>query len=555
MATTIDQLIVEIKAETKGIRRGLDDVNKKLKKTNATAQKTTISFKGLSKSLAGLGLGLAALRFATFAARTAMEFEDLRISLNQVFGSIEEGEKAFDQVLDFAQRTPFQLETVSRAFIALKGAGIEPNIKQLQIFADAASTTTRQVEVFETFIRILQRSVAGGSVGLEELNQISDKGIDVFGALNRRLGISRMEVTAFGATAEGAAKIMSALTDELEVTFGGAMINKMEALSTKVSNLQIVFKQLSVEIFDFVQPAVKGFVDELTFGLNVATVLLKQLKGTMPEPFVGPPAPPDVITTDTRKQLTQEQAGFLVDLEKIIEDAVPQLDKLNDQLTLTESLRGKLDSKGEELLFTDEEINTAKTHIQGLINELDESIHISDELGQAIQTLSLTFTKDFVDSLLEGESALASFKDFAKNIVSQIIATFMQLAVVNQILNQIFGQGTFSTFNFKTGKIVPGEVASGGKVQKGKPYMVGERGMEMFVPDTSGTIMNNMNTNNSIGGGTIVVNQSVNFATGVVPTVRAEVVKMMPQIADVTKGAVAEAAMRGGNYRRMLQGG
>ena len=555
MATTIDQLIVEIKAETKGIRRGLDDVNKKLKKTNATAQKTTISFKGLSKSLAGLGLGLAALRFATFAARTAMEFEDLRISLNQVFGSIEEGEKAFDQVLDFAQRTPFQLETVSRAFIALKGAGIEPNIKQLQIFADAASTTTRQVEVFETFIRILQRSVAGGSVGLEELNQISDKGIDGFGALNRRLGISRMEGTAFGATAEGAAKIMSALTDELEVTFGGAMINKMEALSTKVSNLQIVFKQLSVEIFDFVQPAVKGFVDELTFGLNVATVLLKQLKGTMPEPFVGPPAPPDVITTDTRKQLTQEQAGFLVDLEKIIEDAVPQLDKLNDQLTLTESLRGKLDSKGEELLFTDEEINTAKTHIQGLINELDESIHISDELGQAIQTLSLTFTKDFVDSLLEGESALASFKDFAKNIVSQIIATFMQLAVVNQILNQIFGQGTFSTFNFKTGKIVPGEVASGGKVQKGKPYMVGERGMEMFVPDTSGTIMNNMNTNNSIGGGTIVVNQSVNFATGVVPTVRAEVVKMMPQIADVTKGAVAEAAMRGGNYRRMLQGG
>ncbi len=555
MATTIDQLIVEIKAETKGIRRGLDDVNKKLKRTNATAQKTTISFKGLSKSLAGLGLGLAALRFATFAARTAMEFEDLRISLNQVFGSIEEGEKAFDQVLDFAQRTPFQLETVSRAFIALKGAGIEPNIKQLQIFADAASTTTRQVEVFETFIRILQRSVAGGSVGLEELNQISDKGIDVFGALNRRLGISRMEVTAFGATAEGAAKIMSALTDELEVTFGGAMINKMEALSTKVSNLQIVFKQLSVEIFDFVQPAVKGFVDELTFGLNVATVLLKQLKGTMPEPFVGPPAPPDVITTDTRKQLTQEQAGFLVDLEKIIEDAVPQLDKLNDQLTLTESLRGKLDSKGEELLFTDEEINTAKTHIQGLIDELDESIHISDELGQAIQTLSLTFTKDFVDSLLEGESALASFKDFAKNIVSQIIATFMQLAVVNQILNQIFGQGTFSTFNFKTGKIVPGEVASGGKVQKGKPYMVGERGMEMFVPDTSGTIMNNMNTNNSIGGSTIVVNQSVNFATGVVPTVRAEVVKMMPQIADVTKGAVAEAAMRGGNYRRMLQGG
>ena len=39
------------------------------------------------------------------------------------------------------------------------------------------------------------------------------------------------------------------------------------------------------------------------------------------------------------------------------------------------------------------------------------------------------------------------------------------------------------------------------------------------------------------------------------PTVRAEVTKMMPDIAEVTKGAVAEAAMRGGSYRRMLQGG
>ena len=56
------------------------------------------------------------------------------------------------------------------------------------------------------------------------------------------------------------------------------------------------------------------------------------------------------------------------------------------------------------------------------------------------------------------------------------------------------------------------------------------------------------------GAGTTVVNQSINFATGVVPTVRAEVTKMLPQIAEVTKGAVADASMRGGNFRRMLKG-
>ena len=64
-----------------------------------------------------------------------------------------------------------------------------------------------------------------------------------------------------------------------------------------------------------------------------------------------------------------------------------------------------------------------------------------------------------------------------------------------------------------------------------------------------------MNTRGAVGGSNVVVNQSINFSTGVVPTVRAEVTKLLPQIADVTKGAVLESAMRGGNFRRSLQGG
>jgi hypothetical protein len=98
--------------------------------------------------------------------------------------------------------------------------------------------------------------------------------------------------------------------------------------------------------------------------------------------------------------------------------------------------------------------------------------------------------------------------------------------------------------------------AGGGTIQGNRATLVGERGPEIFVPNTGGTIMNNMNSKNAMGGGgTTVINQSINFATGIVPTVRAEVTKMMPQIADVTKAAVQEAAMRGGTFRRSLVGG
>ena len=66
-----------------------------------------------------------------------------------------------------------------------------------------------------------------------------------------------------------------------------------------------------------------------------------------------------------------------------------------------------------------------------------------------------------------------------------------------------------------------------------------------------------MNTRNAMGGGgpPVVIQQDINFSTGVVPTVRAEVRNMMPQIAEVAKGAVLEASARGGAFRRGLQGG
>jgi hypothetical protein len=177
-----------------------------------------------------------------------------------------------------------------------------------------------------------------------------------------------------------------------------------------------------------------------------------------------------------------------------------------------------------------------------------------DVLAPAIQSMSLQFTSSFVDALAEGQDALGAFKDFAGNIVKQIIATFIQMAVVNKILNSIFGVGGFDVEGYKPLPTIG--KAGGGTIQGGTPTLVGERGPEIFVPNTGGAIMNNMNSKNAMGGGTPVnIYQTISFATGIVPTVRAEVTKMMPQIADVTKAAVQESAMRGGNFRRSLVGG
>jgi hypothetical protein len=70
------------------------------------------------------------------------------------------------------------------------------------------------------------------------------------------------------------------------------------------------------------------------------------------------------------------------------------------------------------------------------------------------------------------------------------------------------------------------------------------------VPNQSGSIV----PNNKLGGGGVVVNQTINVTTGVQSTVRAEIANLMPQISEAAKGAVVEARMRGGSYSKALVG-
>lgn len=149
------------------------------------------------------------------------------------------------------------------------------------------------------------------------------------------------------------------------------------------------------------------------------------------------------------------------------------------------------------------------------------------------------------DALTGAGDAMDKFKNLAKTIVDAILQQFIKLAIINPILNNIFGgtpgfgTGTENKLpTFFTGKAI------GGSVQRGQPYMVGERGAELFVPSQSGSIV----PNDKLGGNGVVINQTINVSTGVQQTVRAEIVGLLPQIQEASKSAVLDARRRGGNF-------
>ena len=170
---------------------------------------------------------------------------------------------------------------------------------------------------------------------------------------------------------------------------------------------------------------------------------------------------------------------------------------------------------------------------------------LREQMDSVGKTLESSLTQGFTDAITGAKSFGDAMKNMARLVVDALMKMFVQYMIVQPMLNALGGALGLPTTTSPTGKAI------GGSVQSGQPYMVGERGPEMFVPNQSGSIVSNGNMG---GGSGVVVNQTINVTTGIQSTVRAEIASLMPQIAQAAKGAVADARVRGGNFSRAMVG-
>ena len=224
---------------------------------------------------------------------------------------------------------------------------------------------------------------------------------------------------------------------------------------------------------------------------------------------------------------------------KVIEDTKKALDDLKVAQTggfYDPAQRGKRQNTlPAELEVIKETLEASKSPLQ----QYAESV---DNVQASLQNVALSGLKSMEDALVGLVNGTMSAKDAFRSMASSIINDLIRIMIQKSITGPIAGamDGFFSG----------GGKAIGGSVQSGKPYMVGERGAEMFVPNQSGSIIPS-NRLSSGGSGTTIV-QNINVTTGVQQTVRAEIMTLMPQIANAAKSAVADAKLRGGSYAAAL---
>jgi len=158
-----------------------------------------------------------------------------------------------------------------------------------------------------------------------------------------------------------------------------------------------------------------------------------------------------------------------------------------DEVKLTQEIAEKTEGLGEA------DAKRVADLIRGNA-ELTKQAAIADKMQQIYDQIGQSIASGVVDTLSAAVDQTKSLADAAANTLRNIANILLQLGINTAL--QGTGLGIFKNL---------GGFADGGRPPVGKPSIVGERGPELFVPNTSGTIV----PNNKLGGGgatNVVVN-------------------------------------------------
>ena len=143
-----------------------------------------------------------------------------------------------------------------------------------------------------------------------------------------------------------------------------------------------------------------------------------------------------------------------------------------------------------------ESITAAKEPTRELADAAERDMQ---RLTRAVEGWGASFTATLVDIVTGGKG---SFRDLANSIISDLARIHLQRTITAPLM-----QAGSDWLGGLLGGLIPGR-ALGGPVLGGRPYLVGERGPELFVPRVSGSIT----PNNALrSGGAVTINQTYHF--------------------------------------------
>ena len=457
------------------------------------------------------------------------------------------------------------LEEPEIGLSALRRVGVSFNEQQKEQIK-VMSLTGRQAEAQELILKALEEQVGGAGKG-------AAGGLSgAFDTLGENIVLFFEKSKVGKAIVTGLTKALTLLAEQI-----AKFVPDVEKLPDDIGQLNNRFKE-SGKTIEFLTGKYSVLLDEIeelekvTNSTNVgrARKAKKELKEI-----------DDLINKEQeRKNKIDEKIKLLEKEEKVVIKIDKTADKTSNKLLRTQrrelqdlkattreravnvnlrKLEDSLRSKLGEGAIAEEEINRILGERGGLIREntikvedfksqMEDIKSVANSVGQAFNKVGDTI----LDAFLRGKQGALDFKSILRELIIDIQKAIIKKMILDKVTGVITSgiEGILSPKSPNIGTPDPRvRMAGGGTVQQGSPTIVGERGPELFVPGSAGSIRNNADSKGSGGGGVSVV-QNLNFAVGVTNTVRAEVMNMLPAIQQSTITAVADAKQRGGKFSK-----
>ena len=306
----------------------------------------------------------------------------------------------------------------------------------------------------------------------------------VFEGLTNQLGLAFAPIITFVADAFRQAALDSAEFGNIGQAVANGVIRSFGFVRNVLHEIQIFFLQAKLGAMEFANaigsrliPFLQNFIDVYN---QIASVT----------PFLDP-----------IKRSADEIMGSLPAGIRATREEIAQLKTMNPGGALVADMQGFIVASREAAesvaAIQSAAIGAAGADISApnFVDRLNESFTKLQEnlptVQQQIDSLAKTTMKNMSDSLMGVVKGTVKLKDAFKQMAASLIMQAIQLFVIDKITG-----GFLSFAKGLTGKAI------GGPVQSGQPYMVGERGPEMFVPNQSGSII----PNKKMGGGVTVIN-------------------------------------------------
>lgn len=200
---------------------------------------------------------------------------------------------------------------------------------------------------------------------------------------------------------------------------------------------------------------------------------------------------------ENQKQLLQLKSSMIYETEK---------EQKLAEMNLKYSMQRKENVGKENEQFLNDQLDKQKA-IESFNIQIEDSAKKTKEMYDTVYGEMASAIDNFV------KTGKLSFKDLARSIIQDLIAIQLKAqatGLFNMLLKGLgFGGGSISGPSSSVSTWDAPGFADGGDPPTNKISLVGERGPELFIPKTAGTIIPNKDLS-SIGGTTNVTNNYIN---------------------------------------------